>query len=317
MAGKDYYKILGVSKSASPEEIKKAYRKLAMKHHPDRNKDDKSAEAKFKEISEAYAVLSDPEKRKNYDLFGAEQFHSRFTQDDIFRGFDIGSILREFGFGGGGKGTNPFSQFFGGMGGTGHRYCQGNDSPFGSFFGGQQSHTHDMKGSDLTYDLYMSLEEVTQTTDKVLSYSLNGRPEKVSVKVPAGISDGQKLRLRGKGNPSPYGGHPGDLYIKIKIMDHPHFRRENNDLYSKHEIKFSDAVLGTEIEIPTIDKKILKLKIPPGTQNNTKFRLRSYGLPDSKGNGRGDAYAEIIISIPTKLNKKQKALIKSLEEEGL
>lgn len=317
MAGKDYYKILGLSKSASTEEIKKAYRKLAMKFHPDKNKDDKSAEAKFKEISEAYAVLSDPEKRKNYDLFGAEQFQSRFSQDEIFRGFDIGSILREFGFGGGGRSSNPFSQFFGGMGGNGQHYYQSGGSPFGSFSGGHQTHNQDIKGSDLTYELYMSLEEIVQTTDKVISYQLNGRLEKVSVKVPAGISDGQKLRLRGKGNPSPYGGQLGDLYIKIKIMDHPIFKRENNDLYSKHEIKFSEAVLGTEIEIPTIDKKMLKLKIPAGTQNNTKFRLRSYGLPDSKGHGRGDAYAEINVSVPTKLNKKQKTLIMSLAETGI
>ncbi len=318
MAGQDYYQILGVSKSASAEEIKKAYRKLALKYHPDKNQGDKAAESKFKAISEAYAVLSDPEKKKNYDMFGAEGFQRKFSQEDIFRGFDIGSILREFGFGGGAeRGPSGFSQFFGGAGGAGHRFGQGGGSPFSAYTGQGHGFTRDIKGSDLTYELPMTLEEIAATTEKVITYSLNGRQEKVSVKVPAGIGDGQKLRLKGKGNPSPYGGQPGDLYIKIKINDHPIFRRENNDLYSRHEIGFSDAVLGTEIEIPTIDQKQLKLKIPAGTQNNAKFRLKSYGLPNYKNGGRGDAYAEISIRIPKKLSKKQKSLIKELAEEGI
>lgn len=318
MAGKDYYRILEVSKDASPQEIKKAYRKLALKYHPDQNKGDKSAEAKFKEISEAYAVLGDPEKKKNYDMFGSEGFQNRFSQEDIFRGFDFGSIFKEFGFGGSGRGTNPFSQFFSGMGGNGQHQYNHTESPFGSCGGGGcNSRTQNAKGSDLIYELSISLEDLVQTKDKVISYQLNGRQETVSVKIPAGISDGKKLRLRGKGHPSPSGGSPGDLYIKINVMDHPIFRRNNNDLYSKHEIKFSEAVIGTELEIPTIDQKLLKLKIPPGTQNNARFRMKSYGLPRSKGNGRGDAYAEISIEVPTKLSKKQKTLIKSLAEAGL
>ncbi|SPD76259.1 putative chaperone protein DnaJ [uncultured Desulfobacterium sp.] len=320
MAGKDYYKILGVSKSASQEEIKKAYRKMAMKYHPDQNKGDKAAEERFKEINEAYAVLSNPEKKKNYDMFGAEGFQNRYSQEDIFKGFDFASILREFGFGGGAaRGGSPFSQFFGGMGGSGQQHYYSNGAPFGSFSGSSRGHGHaqDIKGSDLVYDLNLTLEEVAQTTEKVISYQVNGHQEMVSLKVPAGIVDGQKLRLKGKGSPSPYGGSPGDLYIKINIKEHPLFRREEDDLYSKHEIKFSEAVLGTEIEIPTIDQKRLKLKIPPGTQNNAKFRLKSYGLPSAKGNGKGDAYAEISIEVPRQLNKKQKALIKSLAEAGL
>ncbi len=317
MTAKDYYKILGVNKSASKEEIKKAYRKLALKYHPDKNKGDKTAEARFKEISEAYAVLGDPEKKKNYDMFGAEGFQNRFSQEDIFKGFDIGSILRDFGFGGaGGRGSSPFGQFFNGAGRGGNFHHQGGGSPFGSFSGGNPR-SQNMKGADLVYELVMPLEEVLKTTEKVIVYSLNGTQEKVSVKVPEGIADGQKLRLRGKGNPSPYGGQPGDLFIKIKLMKHPIFDCENSDLYSKHEITFSEASLGTEIEIPTIDQKKLKLKIPAGTQNNAKFRLKSYGLPKSKSNGRGDAYAIIHVAVPKKLNKKQKTLIKSLAEAGL
>jgi curved DNA-binding protein len=317
MPGKDYYKSLGVSKSSSPEEIKKAYRKLALKYHPDRNKGDKSAEAKFKEISEAYAVLSDPEKKKQYDMFGAEGFQSRFSQEDIFRGFDFGSIFNEFGFGGGGKGQNIFSQIFGGKGGANHYSFHGEGSPFGSSTSGFRGRRQAIKGQDLIYKLSLTLEELAKDSNKTIAYQVDGHQEQVSVKVPAGIPSGYKLRLRGKGAASPYGGPPGDLFVLIKVLDHPLFRREKDDLYIKQKIKFSESVLGTEIEVPTIDKKRLRLKIPPGTQNNAKFRLKGYGLPHMKGGGRGDAYAEISIAVPQKINKKQRSIVESLSEVGL
>jgi curved DNA-binding protein len=158
---------------------------------------------------------------------------------------------------------------------------------------------------------------LSQTTNKIISYQMNGHQEQVSVKIPAGIPGGHKLRLRGKGEPSPYGGPPGDLFIQISVLAHPVFRRVNDDLYFKQKIKFSESVLGTEIEVPTIDQKTLKLKIPPGTQDNAKFRLKGYGLPHMKGGGQGDAYAEISIAVPKKLNKKQESLMKSLKEAGL
>ena len=172
MPGKDYYKILGVSRSAAPEEIKKAYRKLAMKYHPDRNEGDKAAEAKFKEISEAYAVLSDGEKRKEYDRFGAEGFERRFSQEDIFRDVDFGSIFREFGFGGGGRGQHIFSQMFGGGMGKGH--------PFNASFDRFSGRPHPVKGQDLVYELSLSLEEAATGTSKIVSYSEGGNQEKVS-----------------------------------------------------------------------------------------------------------------------------------------
>ena len=315
MSGKDYYQILGISKSASADEIKKAYRKLAMKYHPDRNKGDKGAEAKFKDISEAYAVLSDSEKRKQYDMFGAEGFQRRFTQEDIFREFDFGSIFKEFGFGGGGRGSNIFSQIFGRTGQTNFR---GGGSPFDSPFGTHGTHSQSMKRQDLVYELSITLEEATKTTEKVISYQAGGdQQNEVSVKIPAGISTGKKLRLQGKGQPGMYGGPPGDLYIQIRVLNHPLFKREGDDLYLTRDIKFSEASLGTEIEVPTIDKKTLRLKIPTGTQGNAKFRLKGYGMPHMKGNGRGDAYVQVNIAIPEKLNKKQKAMIEEIAELGL
>jgi curved DNA-binding protein len=313
MSGKDYYAILGVSKSATPEEIKKSYRKLAMKYHPDRNKGDKTAEAKFKDISEAYAVLSDAEKRKQYDMFGAEGFQRRFTQEDIFRDVDFGSIFKEFGFGGG-KGQGIFSQIFGGPG-QGH--FRGAGSPRGAPFGEFGGRSHGMKGQDLIYELALTLEEAAQTTSKVISFQINGQKQSVAVKSPAGISTGKKLRVPGKGQPGQMGGPSGDLYIKIKVREHPFFKRNGDNLHLTREIKFSEAALGTEIEVPTIDKKTLRLKVPPGSQSNAKFRLKGYGMPRMNGGGRGDVYVQIAISVPKKLNKKQQKLARELADAGM
>lgn len=309
MPGKDYYKTLGISRNASAEEMKKAYRKMAMKYHPDRNTGDKAAESRFKEVNEAYAVLSNAEKRKQYDMFGAEGFEKRFSQEDIFRDFDLGSIFREFGFGSGGRSQNIFNQFF-----TGGQ--QGRSSPFGAGQGPMHGRRSE-RGRDLIYELNLNLEEAAVPTSKVVSYQSNGHPETVSVKIPAGISSGKKLRIQGKGQAGSRGGPNGDLYVQIKVLDHPVFRREGDDLYIDKEIRFSEALAGTEIEVPTIDGKTLRLKIPPGTQCNAKFRLRGYGMPRMGGSDRGDAYARVFVSVPTKLTKKQKALLKDMEEAGL
>jgi curved DNA-binding protein len=310
MQGKDYYKILEVPRTATQEEIKKSYRKLAMKYHPDRNKGDKMSESKFKDINEAYAVLSNEEKRKQYDTFGAEGFGRRFSQEDIFRDFDFSSIFKEFGFGGGG---NIFSQFFGsaGRGYSGSR-TGGYDSAYQNFHGRPQM----MKGQDLTYELALTLEEAATSSTKVISYHEGGRQETVSVKVPAGISTGKKLRLSGKGAASPHGGPNGDLYVLIRVLDHPVFKRDGDDLLLTREIKFTEALSGTEIEVPAIDQKTLRLKIPPGTQNQAKFRMKGYGMPRMDGGGRGDAYVRVSIIVPAKLNKKQKALLKEMEDAG-
>lgn len=301
----DYYKILGIKKDASDGEIKKAYRKLAMKYHPDHTKGDKKAEEKFKKISEAYAVLSDKDKRKKYDTFGSEGFHQRFSQEDIFRGFDFGDIFREFGFGGG--------DFSGGRPG-GMRFSFGGGQGF-NFRGGQQQAR--MKGSDLVYELPLTLQEVAAGTSKTIALQHQGESENLTVKIPAGMISGKKLRLAGKGNPSPYGGPSGDLYIKSQVLNDPVFSAENQDLYLNHELKVSDAILGATIAVPTIDGKQLSLKIPPGTKHGTKMRLPGHGLPAMKGHKQGDLYVRILINVPKQLNEEQKKLVQELANAGL
>jgi curved DNA-binding protein len=305
MASRDYYDILGVSKNASYEELKRAYRKLAMKYHPDRNPNKKEAEERFKEINEAYAVLSDKEKRKQYDTFGAEGFRQRFTQEDIFRGFDFDDLLSNL-FGG--RGKREFR--FGGKGG----------SDFGDFFSGQYGH-RDMgrmpqKGEDILYELTISLEEAAFGGEKRISYRKNGRVEEVSVKIPRGIPSGKRLRLTGKGIEGKNGGPPGDLYLQVSIAEHPIFSRERDDLIVEKEINFSEAVLGTTIEVPTLEG-MKKVKIPPGTQSHTKMRLKGLGIPHFQKEGKGDEYVKVIVRIPNRVTEKSRGLIQELAKEGL
>ncbi|NNG01868.1 MAG: J domain-containing protein [Desulfobacteraceae bacterium] len=303
MSGNDYYKTLGVDKSATSEEIKKAYRKLAMKHHPDHTKGDKASEEKFKKISEAYAVLSDKEKRQQYDTYGSTDFHQRFSQEDIFRNFDFGDIFREFGFGGGGFSNN--------RGGT--RFSFGGDSPFGGF-GRQQAPA---KGSDLVYEIPLSLREINEGTSKTLTFQHQGHNENVTVKIPKGMVTGKKLRLAGKGNPSPYGGPNGDLYIKSKMVPDPQYQVEGHDLYYNKTLKLTETILGTKINIPTLDGRELSLTIPPGTKHKTKMRLAGNGLPEMKGNTIGDLYVVILVEMPKKLTKGQTELVRKLADQGL
>ncbi|MBW2432097.1 MAG: J domain-containing protein [Deltaproteobacteria bacterium] len=304
--GEDYYQILGVKKDASKEDIKKAYRKLAMKYHPDHTKGDKTAEEKFKKISEAYAVLSDPKKRKEYDTFGAEGFQQRFSQEDIFRGFDFGDIFREFGFGG---------DFFSGRSrGGSTRFNFGGGGPFGSQTGPQQAR---MKGVDLVYELPLTLKEVASGTSKTISLQHQGYSEKVTVKVPKGLISGKKLRLAGKGSPSPLGGPAGDLFIQSKLLKDPVYQTEEYDLYMNQELKLSELILGTRISVPTLDGKQLNLKIPPGTKPGTKMRMSGHGLPHMKGGKKGDLYLKIQLKLPQKLTDEQKKLIKELAATGM
>ncbi len=301
----DYYKTLGISKNTSNEEIKKAYRKLAMKYHPDHTKGDKTAEKKFKKISEAYAVLSDKEKRKQYDTFGSAGFHQRYSQEDIFRGFDFSDILKEFGFGG----TNFFTSR-----GGGRRFSFGSESPFGAHARGRQTR---IKGSDIVYELPLTLKEVLMGTSKIVTFKHKGRTENLTVKIPTGMITGKKLRLAEKGEPSPHGGPAGDLYIQSKVIDDPIYSVQGHDLYINREIKLSDTILGTKLSVPTLDNKELSLKIPPGTKHKTKMRLSNRGLPHMKGRGKGDLYVLIHVNIPKHLTSEQKKLIKKLAEAGM
>lgn len=310
MSETDYYKILGIDRNASKSEIKKAYRKLAMKYHPDRNKGDKSAEEMFKKISEAYAVLSDKEKRKQYDTFGAPSFSQRYSQEDIFRGFNFGDIFKEFGFD-----DSSFANMSMGGGGRGRRFgfSFGGD-PFSAYTAGQGAQ---VKGSDLVYELPLTLQEVLRGTTKTIALEQGGQQKKIEVKIPKGMATGKKLRLAGKGQPGAFGGPPGDLYIQAKVLDDSVFSVVGHDLYVDREIKLTEALLGAQIQIPTVDGKNLNLKIPPGTQHHTKMRMKGYGLPEMKKGQRGNLYARIVVKTPKRLNKRQKALIQELSETGL
>ncbi|OPY10212.1 MAG: Chaperone protein DnaJ [Syntrophus sp. PtaB.Bin001] len=315
----DYYKILGLEKNASKDEIKKAYRKLALKYHPDKNPNNKEAEEKFKKISEAYAVLSDEEKRKQYDSFGSDTFSQKYTQEDIFRNFDINQILRDFGFGGlGGYGSGGARTYR--TGGRTRSYSThgGGIDPFADLFGGQSQYTQvPQKGQDLQYNLSITLEESVFGAEKKIALQKADRVDEINIKIPKGISTGKKLRLAGKGNPGMKGGSPGDLYLNITVMPHPLFSREGNDIYIEKTINFSQAALGTTIEIPTLDGSVKRVKVPPGTQNNTKIRMKGYGVQGLKGGNKGDQYIKITVSVPRKLSDKQTQLIKALAEEGL
>ncbi len=301
----DYYKELGVDKNASADQIKKAYRRLAMKYHPDHAKDDKAAEERFKKISEAYAVLSDPEKRKQYDEFGAAGFQQRFSQEDIFRGFDFGEILKEFGFGGG--------TGFGGKSGNVRFSFGGGQSPFG----GRSRRQPAPKGADLVYDLGLALREVAEGAVKTVSLQLGEQIERVEVKIPRGVRPGQKLRLAGKGEPSPYGGPAGDLYIRPYLLEDPVFEVEGSDLIVQRDIRLSEALLGTSVTVPTLDGKTVSLKVPPGVNHKTRMRLAGQGLPRARGAGNGDLLVRIHVSMPKKLTEAQRRLVNELAQSGL
>jgi|SRR3989344_310363 len=348
----DYYNILGINKSSSKEEIKKAYKKLAMQHHPDRNPGNKEAEEKFKKVSEAYAVLSDDTKRSQYDQFGSEGFHQRYSSEDIFSGFDINDI---------------FGEIFSGSG-------------FGDIFGGR-GRKRQSRGNDLAYELRINFEESAKGTTKKIEFEklsecnkcngagsedgkLNACEEcngagqvrisrrtpfgtfqqintcsvcrgegktiskkcrqcdgsgrimqrhSLNIKVPAGVETGSRLRISREGESGLRGNTPGDLYVIIRVEESDIFEREGNDIYLHVPITFSQAALGDEVNIPTLDKEVT-LKIPSGTQNGTEFRLKGKGIPYLDRYGVGDQYVVVDIVVPKSLSKEQKKLFTELKK---
>jgi molecular chaperone DnaJ len=363
---RDYYEILGIDQSASPDEIKKAYRTLALQNHPDKVVPDekKEAEERFKEISEAYAVLSDPEKKTTYDQFGHAGIDGQYTYQDIFRGTDFGNIF-------GGRGFEDILRGFG-FGGS-------FSDIFGDFFG-TRVRRKPQRGADLEYPLDITLEEAAKGCEKKINIyhtvtcstcrgsgakpgtgkrtcpqcqgtgqirytqafftfsqtcpqckgmgeiieaacgQCHGRGKvkkasKISLKVPSGVDSGTSIRVRGKAEAGELGGPSGDLYVTIRLKPHKIFEREGSHLYCEVPLNFVTATLGGEMKVPTLEGKAT-MKIPPGTQTDSVFRLRGKGVPSLHGHGRGDEYVKVIVQVPARLNGKQKEILREFAKAG-
>ena len=323
MKAKDYYAALGVPRGASEEDVKKAYRKLAMQYHPDRNKGDKKAEEKFKDISEAYAVLSDKEKRAQYDQFGAAGFRQRYSQEDIFRGANFGDV-----FSGTGVDLNDLLGHIFGAGHTGggrggFRVQYGGGAPggaagfdFGQMFGqGAGRGPRPADGEDLSYELPVTIEEAHHGAEKLVAYQGPAGPKEIKVRIPAGIAEGQRLRIPGRGEPAHGGGAPGDLYFTVAIEEHPLYEREGTDLVLRREVPFTLVALGGALEVPTLDG-VKKVKVAAGTQPQTRIRLSGHGMA-GRGGRRGDLYLIVMPRVPARLTAKQKKLLEQLAAEEL
>jgi curved DNA-binding protein len=327
---KDYYSTLGVAKTANAKELKQAFRKLARKYHPDVNPNDKAAEAKFKEINEAYEVLGDPEKRKKYDELGAN-WRAYEQAGAGAQGFDpsqFGGWNVHFG-GGGGAGSgaqggyrtmtedemremfgdqNPFSDFFntffgGAMGGDdeGRR-------------GGRGRTRGPRKGRDMEQELELPLEDTYTGTMRRFSIKHDGHARTVDVRIPAGVGDGSRVRVAGEGEQGSNGGQSGDLYLRIRQTPHSRFERKGRDLYMRVSIPLTTAVLGGEAEVQTLSGKSLRLKIPPTTQIGQTFRLKGHGMPvTGKPDEHGDLYATVDVQLPRELTAEQRKHFEALK----
>jgi len=300
----DYYKTLGVNRDASLDEIKKAYRQLARKYHPDFNKGDKNAESKFKDISEAYAVISNPEARKQYDQFGHMGGGQQARGFD-FSGFDFGDFFQAFGREGRGfedlRGGGAFSGFgdmfadiFGGRASAGRR--QGGFAP----------------GQDLLYELELNLVDAARGTSTHVTLNTPTGQEGITVKIPAGVRTGSKVRVTGKGAKGIGGAPAGNLYMVIKVRKHPFFDRRGHNLHCELPVTVGEAALGAKIHVPTIEGSTT-MTLPPGTQGGQKFRLKGKGIQRLKGEGRGDLYVTVRIVLPRTPDEKSKELISEFE----
>jgi curved DNA-binding protein len=310
MAKRDYYEVLGLARSASVDEIKKAYRKLARKYHPDMNPGDSGAEEKFKEISEAYEVLTDPEKRKMYDQFGNDAFSQGGGP-----GGQGGPGARTWTWKGGEGGFEGFD-FFGGSGGAASGDFGSFSDVFSELFGARRSYPQrPRKGEDISYSMDIDFVESVNGVTKTITLRTDKGDERLAVTIPAGVNTGSKVRLKGKGGAGASGGPPGDLYIITKIKPHPYFARKDDDIYVDVPVTITEAVLGAQVTIPTVDGPT-RLTIPESTQGGQKLRLRGKGVPHLKGAGRGDMYAVIKIAVPKKITDSGKKLLRDFDGQN-
>lgn len=309
----DYYEILGVPRSATQSEIKKSYHRLAKRFHPDVNKGDKKAEEKFKEISQAYDILGDPDKRKKFDQFGQWAEQGGFDPSHQARRNYTWSSGGPSGPGRGGRGPefdlgDIFENIFGGGGGGFGDVRQGRgfrgESPFQSARGGSQA---EPEGRDVHATVEIGFEEAVHGTTRRVSLTRSGREQKIDVKIPAGIRDNGKIRLAGKGE------RGGDLYFDIKVASHPKFRREEDDIYVEVPISVTEAVLGGTVKVPTLTGTV-NLKVPPLTSSGQKFRLAGKGAPHLGKGGHGDQYAVVKIVVPSRLDDETKGLFQKIHE---
>jgi DnaJ-class molecular chaperone len=326
---KDYYSTLGVSKTATPKEIKAAFRKLARTHHPDVNPGDSAAEARFKEINEANEVLGDPEKRRKYDTYG-----ERWEEIDAWE---------KAGRPGSQPGSNPFGQQGSGQQYRGQGEPQfeyrsmsqedledlfGDSEPFSDFFhgmfrgrgagaGGAGEGTRtprSRRGSDLEAEIDISLEEAYNATTRTLEIAGETGTRRVQIRIPAGITDGARVRAAGQGGPGAQGGAAGDILVRVHVLPHPLFRREGDTLHARVEVPLDVALLGGEVEVPTLKGTRVTLRVPPGTQNGAKLRLKGLGMPHLKGGGSGDLIAEVDVRLPVPVPPEARALAEALRE---
>ena len=296
---KDYYAILGVPRDASQDDIKKAFRKLARKHHPDVAADKKSAEAKFKEINEANEVLGDPEKRRKYDQLGMEW---QSGGPRTARGSGEGPVTHEFNFGGTGF-SDFFEQYFSGASRYGFP-----EEVFGSH---ERSSARRHRGSDIEGDILVTLEEAMHGSVRPISLQMadprTGRVETHTfrVRIPAGVTNGKRIRVPGQGEPGAHGGDAGDLYLRVRHAAHPDFSTQGSDVFHELDIAPWEAVLGADVEVPTLDGTV-KLRIPPGSANGQQLRVRGRGLPKGKSGERGDFHAVLAIQTPEHLTAAER-----------
>ena len=330
---KDFYNILGVAEDAPKDQIKKVYRQLAKKYHPDRNKSDASAEARFKEVQEAYSVLSDEKKREEYDMmrkYGsyAGPGQAGFGADGM-GGFDFSDLLRRGSSGTGGRTfrfssngdlgdlEDLFGSFFGGHNTGSHRRAEPPSSGSGQAFSGSAgsgaeelfTHNRTQRGPDMATTISIPFMDAVRGVTKTLRAGRRGKT--IRVKIPAGIEDGGRIRVKGQGQPGLYGGRSGDLIIEVRVMSDQYFKREGNDVHTSVEVSFIEAIKGCKREVRTLTRTV-SLTIPPGTQPGTKLRLKGMGL--EVGGATGDQYVEVKVTLPTTLTEKQKRMIEEWEK---